>query len=42
MIKVGYQADLVVFAPDTIADCGTFHNPLVGPTGIHHVLLMAS
>ncbi|MCM3571455.1 amidohydrolase family protein [Neobacillus mesonae] len=39
LIKLGYQADLVVFDPETVADCGTFSNPLVEPAGIHHVVV---
>jgi len=38
-IKVGADADLVVFNPDTIIDRGTYENPAQAPEGIKYVLV---
>jgi N-acyl-D-amino-acid deacylase len=39
LLRKGYQADIVVFDEDKIADTATFENPHQYPTGIHHVLV---
>ncbi|MBN1314627.1 MAG: D-aminoacylase [Anaerolineales bacterium] len=39
LIKQGYQADLVVFNPDTIIDRSTFTKPHQRPEGIQYVLV---
>ncbi len=39
MLKKGYQADIVVFDENQIADTATFENPHQYPRGIHHVLV---
>jgi N-acyl-D-amino-acid deacylase len=33
-LRAGAKADLVLFDPDTIIDCGTFENPKQMPRGI--------
>lgn len=38
-IRVGVDADIVVFNPDTIIDRGTFENPVQAPVGIKYVLV---
>ncbi len=38
-IAAGYQADLVLFDPDAIADTATFENPCAFPTGIRMVIV---
>ena len=38
-VKVGADADLVVFNPDTVLDKGTFENPAQNPEGIRHVVV---
>ena len=39
LLRKGYQADIVVFNENKIADTATFENPHQYPTGIHHVLV---
>jgi N-acyl-D-amino-acid deacylase len=39
LLRKGYQADIVVFDENQIADTATFDNPHQYPTGIHHVLV---
>lgn len=39
LLMPGYQADLVVFDPDTIIDRATFVEPKQYPTGIAHVIV---
>ena len=39
LVKEGFDADLVVFDPETVMDQGTFQEPHQKPTGIHHVLV---
>lgn len=39
LIVPGYQADLVVFNPDTIQDTATYQNPMQYPEGIDYVLV---
>lgn len=39
LILEGYDADMVIFDPDTIADVNTFENPCVPPVGIDYVLV---
>ena len=39
LLRKGYQADIVVFDENRIADTATFENPHQYPTGIHHVLV---
>ena len=39
LLKVGYDADLVVFNPDTIIDVGTYDDPNRVPEGINMVLV---
>jgi N-acyl-D-amino-acid deacylase len=39
LIRPGYQADLVILDPDTVADRATYENPHQYPSGIHHVLV---
>ena len=39
LIKQGYQADIVIFDPDTVKDMATFDQPHAYPTGIHTVLV---
>jgi N-acyl-D-aspartate/D-glutamate deacylase len=38
-IKVGADADIVVFDPDTIIDRGTYEDPAQAPVGIKYVLV---
>ncbi|KON88070.1 aminoacylase [Sporosarcina globispora] len=38
-IKEGYQADIVVFDQEKIAECGTFAEPLLEPAGIREVFI---
>src|SRR5262245_15180190 len=38
-IRVGADADIVVFHPDTIIDRGTYENPVQAPVGIKYVLV---
>jgi dihydroorotase/N-acyl-D-amino-acid deacylase len=38
-IAEGAKADVVVFAPDVIADRATFADPLAGPVGMHQVIV---
>lgn len=38
-VRVGADADLVVFDPDTVIDIGTFEDPAQNPVGIRHVLV---
>lgn len=39
LVRVGYRADLVLFAPDTVAAGSTYERPRVLPTGVPHVLI---
>ncbi|MCL6454864.1 MAG: D-aminoacylase [Alicyclobacillus sp.] len=39
LLRVGYRADVVVFDPETVADCATFDEPLRESMGILHVLV---
>ncbi len=39
LVKNGYQADLVVFDPDAVADQATYKAPHQYPVGIHHVIV---
>lgn len=38
-LKVGYDADLLIFNPNTIIDKATFENPLLSPAGIKYVII---
>ena len=38
-VRVGADADLVVFNPDTVIDKGTFEDPAQQPEGIRHVVV---
>ena len=38
-VRVGADADLVVFDPDTVIDIGTFEDPAQNPIGVRHVLV---
>ena len=38
-VRVGADADLVVFDPDTVIDIGTFEDPAQNPVGVRHVLV---
>ena len=38
-LRVGADADVVIFDPDTILDRATFEQPLVSPVGIDYVLI---
>ncbi len=38
-VRVGGDADLVVFNPDTVIDKGTFEDPAQQPEGIRHVVV---
>ncbi len=38
-IEAGYDADLVIFDPETIMDRATFEEPTLPPTGIDYVLI---
>jgi N-acyl-D-amino-acid deacylase len=39
LLVPGYQADIVVFDPDTIADAATYQDPMRYPEGLAHVLV---
>lgn len=39
LIREGYQADIVVFNPNTVLDRATYHEPLQECVGIEHVLV---
>jgi len=39
LLKVGFDADIVIFDPTTILDGATYDAPTTPPTGIHHVLV---
>jgi len=39
LVAKGYFADLVIFAPDRVADTATYENPAQLPTGITHVFV---
>ena len=39
LLKEGFDADLVVFNPDTIKDTATFEEPKQYPEGIDYVLV---
>jgi N-acyl-D-aspartate/D-glutamate deacylase len=39
LVKKGYQADLVVLNPDTVADIATYQAPHQYPVGIPHVIV---
>jgi N-acyl-D-amino-acid deacylase len=39
LIKESYWADIVIFNPDTVADCATYENPLEVPIGIQYVFV---
>ncbi|WMJ78446.1 MULTISPECIES: N-acyl-D-amino-acid deacylase family protein [unclassified Sedimentibacter] len=39
LIKVGYDADLVIFNPDTVIDGATYEDPFKEPIGINFVLV---
>ena len=39
LIKEGFDADLVVFDPDTIIDRATYEEPDQPPLGISHVIV---
>jgi dihydroorotase len=38
-VKIGADADLAVFNPDTVLDTGTFEDPAQHPAGIRHVVV---
>ena len=38
-MKTGYQADLVILDPDTVADQATYEAPHQYPVGIGHVIV---
>ena len=38
-VRVGADADLVIFDPETVIDKGTFEDPVQHPVGIRHVLV---
>lgn len=38
-LKIGYDADLVIFNPDIIIDKATFESPLLSPVGIKYVII---
>jgi N-acyl-D-amino-acid deacylase len=39
LIKTGFDADLVIFDPETIMDRATFEEPVLPPVGIDYVLI---
>lgn len=39
LLKEGYYADITIFNPDTIADKGTFIDPIQFPEGIEYVIV---
>ncbi len=38
-LKPGFDADIVIFDPETVEDKATFESPALAPTGIHYVLI---
>ena len=38
-LRIGSDADILIFDPDTICDHATFDRPMLPPTGISHVLI---
>jgi N-acyl-D-aspartate/D-glutamate deacylase len=38
-VKIGADADLAAFNPDTVIDTGTFEDPARHPEGIRHVVV---
>ena len=39
LLKEGFDADVVVFDPETIIDRATYEEPNQGPKGVHYVLV---
>ena len=39
LLKEGFDADIVIFDPETVADKATFEDPQQGPKGIHYVIV---
>lgn len=39
LIKTGYDADLIIFNPDTVSDGATYDDPFKEPEGISHVFV---
>ena len=38
-LRIGADADAVIFDPDSIMDCADFQHPVCAPTGIDRVLI---
>lgn len=38
-LQPGFDADIVIFDPETIEDKATFESPALPPAGIHYVLI---
>lgn len=38
-VREGFDADLVIFDENTVADCADFENPFLPPRGIEYVIL---
>ena len=38
-LRVGFDADIVIFDPETVIDNSTYEEPTLPPTGMEHVIV---